>query len=99
MMVEIRLPRGTSAVSVHDLVPIRKENPLPSVRKVYYLICAVKPGSTRERYYLKRSGKLTRRQADAARFATAAEAVAKARTHLAKFPASRSYRFDVQLGY
>jgi hypothetical protein len=77
----------------------RASNPLPrltSVRKIYYAVTAKKG---RERLYLKRNGKLTRKEPDAARFSSVAEAMARARAHLARYPTSRSYQFDVGLAY
>lgn len=74
----------------------RGRNPLPAVRKVYYIICAHKGA---ENYYLARSGKLTRSQSSAARFATAAAAIDKAKAHLRAYAASRKYRFDLKLAY
>src|SRR5487761_1613738 len=82
-----------------DLKRMRKENPLPklsSVRAVYYVVSASKG---REQFFLKRSGKLTRNAVDAARFRTTKEAVDKAKAHLAKYPASRKFRFDVKIAY
>lgn len=75
---------------------MRQSNPLPAVRKLYYIICAVKGA---EKYYLARSGKLTRSQAGAARFVTAAQAIDKAKIHLKNYAASRKYRFDLKLAY
>lgn len=75
---------------------MRQSNPLPSVRKLYYIICAVKGA---EKYYLARSGKLTRAQAGAQRFATAQAAIDKAKAHLKNYAASRKYRFDLKLAY
>lgn len=74
----------------------RKGNPLPSVRKVYYIICAHKGA---ENYYLARSGKLTRSQSSAARFSTAQAAIDKAKQHLKNYAASRKYRFDLKFAY
>lgn len=74
----------------------RGKNPLPSVRKVYYIIHAHK-GS--ENYYLARSGKLARSQSSAARFPTAQMAIDKAKAHLKNYAASRKYRFDLKLAY
>lgn len=76
--------------------PPRSQNPLPSVRKVYYIICAHKGA---ENYYLARSGKLTRSQAGAQRFPTAQAAIDKAKAHLRAYAASRKYRFDLKLAY
>lgn len=75
---------------------MRGRNPLPSVRKVYYIICAHKGA---ENYYLARSGKLTREQSSAARFPTAQMAIDKAKAHLKNYAASRKYRFDLKLAY
>lgn len=75
---------------------MRQSNPLPSVRKVYYIIHAHK-GS--ENYYLARSGKLARSQSSAARFPTAQMAIDKAKAHLKNYAASRKYRFDLKLAY
>lgn len=74
----------------------RGRNPLPAVRKLYYIICAHKGV---ENYYLARSGKLTRSQSSAARFPTAAAAIDKAKAHLKNYAASRKYRFDLKLAY
>jgi hypothetical protein len=77
----------------------RSANPLPkisSVRRIFYAVTASKG---REKYYLKRNGKLTRKPSDAARFSSVAEGMTKARAHLARYPASRSYKFDVGLAY
>lgn len=93
-LLEVRAKNGATGNVFH--VPARSENPLPSVRKVYYIICAVKGA---EKYYLARSGKLTRAQAGAARFATAQAAIDKAKVHLKNYAASRKYRFDLKLAY
>jgi hypothetical protein len=77
----------------------RTSNPLPkltSVRKIYYAVTARKGHET---LYLKRSGKLTRKASDAARFQTVREAEGRARAHLHRYPISRAYRFSVGLAY
>lgn len=77
----------------------RRANPLPkltSVRAIYYAVSA-KRGN--EKFYLKRNGKLTRKESDAARFTTVGEAQRRAVEHLRRYPASRSFHFSVGLAY
>lgn len=102
--------RGTAvspeAVCTAALAEMRKRggrrtdrNPLPkltSVSRVYYIVCASKGA---QKYCLTRRGKLTHAQSSAARFRTVAEAHARARAHLTRYPSSRAYRFTIQLAY
>lgn len=77
----------------------RTANPLPkvtAVRRIFYAVTATKG---REKLYLKRSGKLTRSASNAARFHSVNDAIAHAKAHLKRYPASRSYKFDVGLAY
>lgn len=77
----------------------RTANPLPkvtSVRRIFYAVTATKG---HEKLYLKRSGKLSRAASGAARFASVNDAIAHAKAHLKRYPASRAYKFDVGLAY
>lgn len=95
----MNLNRMTAAHGVHfTVLAPRGANPLPALssRPIYYIVQASKRG---EALFLNRAGKLVKRSVDAARFQTTEKAVAATRAHLAKYPASRSFKFDVKLAY